>query len=619
MPEGGPVTYPLFGGNGAAEFLAPYTPEDVCVGGAEQQFDELGTPEAQVTQSIPTAHVKAPLKEPVRWVLSKVALVRNGGDCGPDTAAWLLKHYGPPVHREGPYTTREGIRQALQKAWRRVIEDDTSFDESRNFIVQRIEQVPEARGQSCLEAQTETVLNALLRQESHIPAAEDHDQLAAQAPLPYWFIASDWVQLSKFLQVDFVIHGMPGTENRPCHHCRTNGHVHMGARDPGTDIDLHLRWRGTGQGDADGAAWGHWEPLVPDCCFEGAQALSSKPSAQATAIQTDSDAFIAAQLQQEEEDARGRAGTTNPSGQGSLRRSRTDDEMKELLKTLQVPHFVCESRTHGQHNCLMDSILLALQDKQHIKPLEIHERAAICSSIRRHLIEHHGIEPEGPDGSHSYLSHEASFDAICQQLRNEHPEIWFDHIDVTRLSIVAVVFDRFHRQQLYDNSGAWTDEMEELNAPVVSKPMNASGQLDEVWIQLYCNTHDDDYGTPYHYEWISDEADRKEEEGESSVEDDEDDENNNPAPPPILTSDDEDSLLPLLTSGNDDNTAPPLPASGVDQDGDDNQALPVPELPLRTQQSTLSMCALGSFRLILKIKNHSLPLPRLRKCVRVRM
>ena len=103
------------------------------------------------------------------------------------------------------------------------------------------------------------------------------------------------------------------------------------------------------------------------------------------------------------------------------------------------------------------------------------------------------------------------------------------------------------------------------------------------------------------------------------MEDDEDDENNNPAPPPILTSDDEDSLLPLLTSGNDDNTAPPLPASGVDQDGDDNQALPVPELPLRTQQSTLSLCALGSFRLILKIKNHSLPLPRLRKCVRVRM
>ena len=97
--------------------------------------------------------------------------------------------------------------------------------------------------------------------------------------------------------------------------------------------------------------------------------------------------------------------------------------MKELLKTFPVPHFVRESMTHGQNNCLMDSILLALQDKKYIKPLEVRERAAICSSIRRHLIEHHGIEPEAPDGSHSYLSHEDSFDAICNQLRNEHPNI----------------------------------------------------------------------------------------------------------------------------------------------------------------------------------------------------
>ena len=346
--------------------------------------------------------------------------------------------------------------------------------------------------------------------------------------------------------------------------------------------------------------------------------LSTAVQEAPAAIETSMDASIAAQRQKEEH-ALGRTSTTDTSGQGSLNTSRTDAEMKELMKTFHVPHFVRESMTHGQNNCLLDSILLALQDRKHIKPLEVHERARICSSIRRHLIEHHGIESEAPDGSHSYLSHEDSFDAICNQLRNEHSNIWSDGIDVKRLSITAVVFDRFHRQPLYDSSGAWTGELQEMNAPIVSKPPNASGELDEMLIQLYCNTHDDDYGTPYHYEWISVEADRKEEEGESSVEDDEDDENNNPAPPPILTSDDEDSLLPLLTSGNDDNTAPPLPASGVDQDGDENQALPVPELPLRTQQSTLSLCALGSFRLILKIKNHSLPLPRLRKCVRVRM
>ena len=129
--------------------------------------------------------------------------------------------------------------------------------------------------------------------------------------------------------------------------------------------------------------------------------------------------------------------------------------------------------------------------------------------------------------------------------------------------------------------------MEELNAPVVSRPLNAAGELDEVWIQLYCNTHDDEHGTPYHYEWISSEADRKEEEEESSVEDDEDDDINNPAPPPILTSDEKDGPLPL--PDNEDNTALPLPASGVDQDGDNIQALPVPELPLGTQPSMLSV------------------------------
>jgi len=354
-------------------------------------------------------------------------------------------------------------------------------------------------------------------------------------------------------------------------------------------------------------------PLTPeDVCVGGPgqggpdqqfDELSTAAQEAPAASETGMDAFMAAQLQQEEEDALGRAIAATPSGQGSLERRRTDDEMKELLKTIQVPHFVRESMTHGQHNCLMDSILLALQDKQYIKPLEVHERAAICSSIRRHLIEHHGIEPEAPDGSHSYLSHEDSFDAICNQLRNEHSNIWYDDIDVTRLSIAAVVFDRFQQQQLYDSNGEWAAEMEDVNAPVVSRPLNASGEVDEVWIQLYCNTHDDEHGTPYHYEWISSEADRKEEEEESSVDDDEDGDINNPAPPPMLTSDEEDCPLPLLTPDNKDHTAPPLPASGVDQDGDDNQAPPVPELPLRTQPSKRSLCMFVSFLLILKTQS----------------
>ena len=132
--------------------------------------------------------------------------------------------------------------------------DNPSFDESKNFVSERIDQVPEARDQSCLEAQTAEVLHALLRQEREHSASQDQGRLAAPALLPYWFITSDLAQLAKLLQVDFVIHGIPGTEKRPCRHCGTTGHIHMGLRDPGTDIDLHLHWRGAGQGSADGVA-----------------------------------------------------------------------------------------------------------------------------------------------------------------------------------------------------------------------------------------------------------------------------------------------------------------------------------------------------------------------------
>ena len=154
MPEGGPVTYPLFGGEGAAEFLAPHTPEDVCVGGPASldaakivQIDKEEASPAPV--SAPAANVEVPLKETAGWVLSKVALVRDGGDCGPDTAAWLLKHHGPPVYRENRnFMTREGIRRALQQAWKSVIADDATDDkdESETFVSLRLSQVPEARG-----------------------------------------------------------------------------------------------------------------------------------------------------------------------------------------------------------------------------------------------------------------------------------------------------------------------------------------------------------------------------------------------------------------------------------------------------------------------------------------
>ena len=411
------------------------------------------------------------------------------------------------------------------------------FDLSKreSFVAERLDQVPEARDREDLEAQVAAVLGAMLRQESDDAAAEDQSQLAERAPLPYWFIPSDWAQLSAAFQVDFVIHGMPGTENRPCNHCGTTGHVHMGPRNPGIDMCLHVHWRGRGQSNAAGASWGHWEPMV------------------AAESQT-----------------------------GSSRRSRTDSQMKELLKTLQVPHYVRKSNTHGQNNCLIDSILLALQDRSYIKPLAVDARGAICSSIRRHLIEHHDLAAENQDGSQSYLSHEESFDAICNQLRSKHLDIWVDGVDADRLPIVATIFDRFHRRQLYDDSGAWAGELEEMNAQVVSMPLSASDNAPEAHIQLYCNTHDDAYGTPYHYEWISFEASGSEEEEESGME--EDDDEDNPAPPLLPTSDDD-------TGDDEDNPAPPVPMSGVDDDDEATPAPPLPELPLRTQPSPRSLCA----------------------------
>ena len=98
--------------------------------------------------------------------------------------------------------------------------------------------------------------------------------------------------------------------------------------------------------------------------------------------------------------------------------------------------------------------------------------------------------------------------------------------------------------------------------------------------RLYCNTYDDEHATPYHYEWISFKADREEDEVESSAEDDEDDDYSNPAPPAILPSDDEDHHT-------EDKRALASPASAMDQDGDNSQALAAPEPPFRTLPSTL--------------------------------
>ena len=340
------------------------------------------------------------------------------------------------------------------------------------------------------------------------------------------------------------------------------------------------------------------------------------------------DAALAANLQRQElEEARASDSGPIASGQDSLRRTRTDNDMKELLKTLQVPHYVRKSRTHGQNNCLIDSILLALQEQKQIKPLGVDDRAAVCSSVRRGLIDHHGVAPGSPEEGQTYLSHEESFDDICTRLRVDHPDIWFDGIDPHRLPIIAVVFDRSQRQQIYDTSDELAGEVpDDLNEPVESKALITSDNLPEVCIRLYCNTHDDAHCTPYHYEWIScrDKGDSEDE--KSNVDDDDDVESNpdplplatsdendddnededddvdNPAPPsqrtPMSDTDDDDNdegdtapCLPLAESSEDSPPLPPPPApppsvAGVECEDQDGAVSPVPEMTLRTQLST---------------------------------
>ena len=119
------------------------------------------------------------------------------------------------------------------------------------------------------------------------------------------------------------------------------------------------------------------------------------------------DAVIAAQMQQEEQHGAGDGGPWADHGSSKPQAApRSDNEMKELLQTLNPLHFVHAFKTHGQNACLIDSMLLALQDQHSIRPLTSEERAVTGDSIRSHLIDGHDVAPPAPDGSHSFLFHE---------------------------------------------------------------------------------------------------------------------------------------------------------------------------------------------------------------------
>mmetsp|Transcript_124603 Transcript_124603/g.265782 ORF Transcript_124603/g.265782 Transcript_124603/m.265782 type:complete len:769 (-) Transcript_124603:155-2461(-) len=175
-----------------------------------------------------------------------VAAGRSGGDCGPATAAWLLNEHGPILYQSKSPETCASVRKALQLAWKSVLAkgNDVDSSEAMTFVQQRLEQVPEASLKETLGEQVELVLEYLLHGEP--------DVASDSGPVPYWLLPTDWVRLAEAYQVDFVLHGLPGTGGRQCGHCGTAGHLHVGPREPGVDFCLHVCWRSGGESRGEG-------------------------------------------------------------------------------------------------------------------------------------------------------------------------------------------------------------------------------------------------------------------------------------------------------------------------------------------------------------------------------
>ena len=145
---------------------------------------------------------------------------------------------------------------------------------------------------------------------------------------------------------------------------------------------------------------------------------------------------------------------------------RNENTMKQLLaEAMTPPHLVRPSSAHGANNCLTDSILLALAAQGFLRSMTLEERAAACDRVRIHLETCHNVPAEYPA---PFLSHEDHFDAICQFLRTDDPDLWSPWVVPTKLSITAVVFDRFHRTLVQDVHGE-VSELPETHLPAPNR------------------------------------------------------------------------------------------------------------------------------------------------------
>ena len=166
---------------------------------------------------------------------------------------------------------------------------------------------------------------------------------------------------------------------------------------------------------------------------------------------------------------------------GDGARVRTEPYMRLFMLSRGL--HVRPSSTHGANNCLIDSLLLALQHAGVVRAeVDVGDRALICARLRRHLVMEHG---ENPDG---YLAHDRVLPQIFQHLRDTEKAVFVDAAHAQSIALTVTVVDRF----------TCRDDLVPTDPVLV--PSVAGLEPSHMQVQLYACT--DRHGIGYHYEWV---------------------------------------------------------------------------------------------------------------------
>ena len=176
---------------------------------------------------------------------------------------------------------------------------------------------------------------------------------------------------------------------------------------------------------------------------------------------------------------------------------RTEHGMDVLLARHGLQRY--PSKTFGQNNCLVDSMLLSMKAAGLVRvAVSESERCEACTAARQHLEQQHGLVVSVPP---PFLSHDEHAGAVFDFLRQQRPNLWVDVEAVRQVELTMTVYDRFNGRCVLGARGE-TDELVPT-PPVRVAPLELGTTVapqHAVQIQLYSNTHRD--GTGYHFEWV---------------------------------------------------------------------------------------------------------------------